>query len=145
MPMLMRPGEMTTPICPCALLKGGITHSLELQLSGTVVPFARDCVWYKTLLEEIGRPVQYIPMYGDNNGSIFTAQNPNTGKGTKHVQIKYHHICEQIEEGNIRLFHVDTDENLADMFTKNLGPQKFLYFRKDLGLEFYPEEDCVVS
>ena len=98
---------------------------------------ARDCAWYKILLEEIGRPVDYILMYGDNNGSIFTAQNPNTGKGTKHVLIPYHYICEQIEDGTICLFHVDTDENHADMFTKNLGPQKFLYFRKFLGLEFH--------
>ena len=161
MPMLMRPGEMTTPGSLCALLKGGIFHSPELQLNGIAAPSKQlpsrpplPNIWHfltahvtvcGTRIEEIGRPVQYILMYGDNNGSIFTAQNPNTGKGTKHVQIKYHHIREQIEEDNICLFRVDTDENHADMFTKNLDPQKFLYFRKNLGLEFYPEEDCVVS
>ena len=100
---------------------------------------AKTCVWFKELLHEVGRPVDYIPMYGDNNGSIFAAQNPNTGKGTKHITIRYEYIREQIEEGVIRLFRVNTDDNHTDMFTKNLGAQKFLYFRKFLGLEFHPE------
>ena len=113
------------------------TVSEYMALSGC----ARDCAWYTILLQEIGRPVKYIPVYCDNNGAIFNAQNPHTGKGTKHIELPYHYVREQVEKGKIRLFRVESAENHADMMTKNLGPQKFLYFRKHLGLEFYSSFD----
>jgi len=36
------------------------------------------------------------------------------------------------------------NENIADMFTKNLSPTLFLQHHAELGLEFYPlkEEEC---
>jgi len=99
---------------------------------------ARDCAWYKTLFGELGKPIPYVPIYGDSHGVIFNAQNPVTQKGIKHIEIRYHYIREQIEKGNIKVFAVPTVENVADMFTKNLGPTLFLKHRKELGIGFYP-------
>lgn len=99
---------------------------------------ARDCVWYKNLFSEIQRPLQYVTVYADANGAIFSAQNPVAQKGTKHVDIRHHFVRDQIEQGNIQLFRVDSTDNPADMFTKNLGPQLFLKHRQSLGLKFYP-------
>ena len=99
---------------------------------------SKDCAWFKTMLKEIGRPVPFIPLYADSNGAIFNAQNPHTGKGLKHIEIRYHYIHEQVEKGTVKLYRVDTNKNPADMFTKNLGPEKFLHFRSYLGLKFYP-------
>jgi hypothetical protein len=99
---------------------------------------ARDSAWYKTLFEELGMPIPFVPLYGDNQGSIFNAENPVTQKGNKHIEIRYHYLREQVEKGNIKIYHVPTNENVADLLTKNLGPTKFLYLRKYLGLEFYP-------
>ena len=99
---------------------------------------ARDCAWYMILFKELGKPIPYVPLYGDSHGAIFNSQNPVTQKGIKHIEIRYHYIREQIELGNIKLYHVPTNENVADMFTKNLGPNDFLKHRQALGLEFYP-------
>ena len=71
-------------------------------------------------------------------GAIFNSQNPVTQKGIKHIEIRYHYIREQIELGTIKLYYVPTKVNVADMFTKNLGPIDFLRHRSELGLEFYP-------
>ena len=99
---------------------------------------ARDCAWYKILFSELGRPMPFVPIYGDSHGAIFNAQNPVTQKGIKHIEIRYHYLREQIEKGEVKVFAVPTSENVADMFTKNLGPTLFLKHRKELGIEFYP-------
>jgi hypothetical protein len=98
---------------------------------------ARDCAWYKILFGELGKPMPFVPIYGDSHGAIFNTQNPVTQKGIKHIEICYHYIREQIEKGQVKVFAVPTAENVADMFTKNLGPMLFLKHRKELGIEFY--------
>ena len=99
---------------------------------------ARDCAWYKILFSKLGKPIPYVPIYGDSHGVIFNAQNPITHKGIKHIEICYHYIKEQIEKGEVKVFAVPTMENIANMLTKNLGPTLFLKHRKELSIEFYP-------
>ena len=99
---------------------------------------AHGCAWYKVLFGELRKPMPYVPIYGDSHGAIFNAQNPVMQKGIKHIEIRYHYIREQIEKGEVKVFTVPTTENIANMFTKNLGPTLFLKHRKELGIEFYP-------
>jgi hypothetical protein len=61
----------------------------------------------------------------DNLGSIFLSQNKTSGKRTKHIDLKYHLIREQIKNGLIDVKFVRTSENHADVFTKNLNGEKF--------------------
>ena len=104
---------------------------------------AKDCAWFKTLFTELGLPIEYVPLYGDSRGAIFNAQNPVTQKGIKHIDIRFHYIWEQLDLGTLQLFYVPTNENTADMFTKNLGPTPFLRHRSELGLVFYPLQESV--
>jgi hypothetical protein len=39
---------------------------------------ACDCAWYKTLFYELGKLIDFVPLYGDSKGAIFNAQNPVT-------------------------------------------------------------------
>lgn len=93
---------------------------------------------HKILFKELGKPIDYVPLYGDSHGAIFNSQNPVTQKGIKHMEIRYHYIQEQIELGTIKVYYVSTKDNIADMFTKNLSPVDFLHHHAELGLEFYP-------
>ena len=97
---------------------------------------ARQACWVKSLLAEIQLPIKEIPIYGDNQGSIFLASNPAQEKRTKHIDIRYHHICECVEDKKIILEFVNGDENPANLFTKNLGWIKFYKFCEQLGLIF---------
>jgi hypothetical protein len=87
-------------------------------------------------MSELKIPIQAIPLYGDNQGAIFIASNPITEKHTKHMDIHYHYIREVVEQGITRLYFVKTEENPADMLTKNLARDKFLWCRNALGLVF---------
>ena len=89
---------------------------------------SRQVVWVKTLLSEIGFDLTAIPICGDNQGSIFIASNPVTEKRSKHIDIRYHYIRDVIAAGHIKVYFIDGENNLADMFTKNLGHVKFNLF-----------------
>jgi hypothetical protein len=57
---------------------------------------------------------------------------------TKHIDVKYHYVCECITVKKIVLYHVPTKDNTADIFTKNLGCLKFEKFKQQLGIELHP-------
>jgi hypothetical protein len=77
------------------------------------------------------------PLYGNNQGSIFIASNPVTEHRSKHIDIRFHYIRQEIERKRLQVFFVDGASNTANLFTKNLPCDKFEKFCADLGLEFY--------
>ena len=50
--------------------------------------------------------------------------------------IRYYYIREVISRKHACVFFINSDQNPADMFTKNLGSVKFLKYRGELELEF---------
>ena len=53
---------------------------------------------------------------------------------TKHVDIRYHFIKDNIQKGYIELHFINTEDQIADVFTKALDETKFLYFLGRLGM-----------
>jgi hypothetical protein len=114
------------------------TEAEYMALSDT----SRQAMWIKTLLTELGLTLKAIPIYGDNQGSIFIGSNPVQERRTKHIDIRYHYVRQCIEDKQVELMFIEGSNNPADMFTKNLGINKFSQFRAQLGLEFYsPSHD----
>ena len=52
---------------------------------------------------------------------------------TKHIAIKYIFLRELVQEKEVRLEYVNTKEQIADIFTKPLPKDVFLYQRGKLG------------
>ena len=73
---------------------------------------------------------------GDNLGAIFMSNNQAQDRRTKHIDVRYHHIREVTESGLIVTYHIPTNQNIADLLTKNLAWVKFIGFRNQLGLVF---------
>ena len=97
---------------------------------------SRQAIWIKTLIKELRIKIRSIPIYGDNQGSIFIASNAVQESCTKHINICYHYICELVVAKEVELQFVPGEINLANMFTKNLQKIKFTQFQNQLGLEF---------
>ena len=98
----------------------------------------RQISWIKSLLYEIHFSIPKVPLYCDNQGAIFLATNPTQEQHSKHIGIRYHYICECMEEGDkIDLFYIPTGEQIADIFTKNLSPVRFEDIRQGLCLISY--------
>jgi hypothetical protein len=80
---------------------------------------ANQAAWYCSFLFELGYNISNpIPLHGDNKGAVNLALNPVTGRRSKHIPIKYHTICEYVEDRFIELIRTPTADMLADGFTK---------------------------
>ena len=90
---------------------------------------AKSILWLRWLLKQLGIKsliTEYSStLFGDNNAAHNIASNPVSGQRTKHIALKYHYIRALVEAGVISLEHVDTLENVSDIFTKALGNAKF--------------------
>ena len=70
----------------------------------------------------------------DNQSAIRLFENPVFHDRSKHIDIKYHFLRDCVQRGTIRLEYIQTDELVADIFTKALCRQSFVKFRDKLGL-----------
>ncbi|EEB89242.1 hypothetical protein MPER_12682 [Moniliophthora perniciosa FA553] len=97
---------------------------------------SRPLCWIKLLFGELKFPIHGIPLVGDNQGSIFLTSNCVVEKRSKHIDIRFHFIRDKVDDGTVVVFYTPTDQNVADIFTKNLPLASFIKFRSRLGLEF---------
>ncbi|GJS03826.1 retrovirus-related pol polyprotein from transposon TNT 1-94 [Tanacetum coccineum] len=85
---------------------------------------------------------------GDNsmveNSAIAISCNPVQYSRTKHIDVRYHFIKEQVEKGIVELFFVGTEYQLADMFTKALPEDRFKYLVRRLGMRCLTQEELEV-
>ena len=92
-------------------------------------------MWLRRLLKELRIVVEEpMKMFYDNQSAISIAKNPVHHDRTKHVEIDRHFIKEKIEEGIIKLFHLPTSIQIADILTKALPRKNFEDFNSKLGL-----------
>ncbi len=75
-----------------------------------------------------------LVIYCDNISSILLANNLVYHARTKHIEVHYHFIREKILAKEIDLIHVNTEDQVVNIFTKALGTDKLRKFRKMLGV-----------
>ena len=97
---------------------------------------ARDVVWLRGLLEDLRcKQVDPTVLYLDNAAAELLITNPILHERTKHVDIKFHYVREKYQEGEIRIQHVPTSDQLADIFTKVLPGCKFDSLKSRIGMK----------
>ena len=115
--------------------------STELEYI-TLVHVTKEGLWMHTFLSEIQDvPRETIKLSSDNQGVIVLSKDNKLHQHTKHVDICYHFICEAVEDGQIRMNYIPTDQNPTDIFTKPLSKTKFHGFVAGLGLKAWREEE----
>jgi hypothetical protein len=94
-----------------------------------------ECCWIRQLLQELHRPVdKSTVVYCDNVSAVYLSANPVQHKRTKHIEIDIHFVQDKVQIGEVRVLHVPTTSQLADIFTKGLATTPFLEFRSSLTL-----------
>ncbi|UYV71045.1 hypothetical protein LAZ67_8001516, partial [Cordylochernes scorpioides] len=91
---------------------------------------AKELIWIRRLLQGIGCDItKETELYIDNQAAIKLVENPVFHKRTKHINVRYHFIRSKHEEGELKVHHVCSSEQLADIMTKPLPRNKFHYLR----------------
>lgn len=72
------------------------------------------------LLEEIAECVYPGVILEDNTGAIFLVKNRQVGQRTKHIDVRHHYVREHCDAGRLAVKFVRSEENEADIFTKNV-------------------------
>ncbi len=109
-------------------------QSMEAEYRGVVI-VACEVVWLQKLLSELGQSMDApIVIYCDNINSILLVNNLIYHARTKHIEVHYHFIREKVLAKEIDLVHVITKDQVVDIFTKALGTNKLMKFRKMLGV-----------
>ncbi|GJS89803.1 hypothetical protein Tco_0772439 [Tanacetum coccineum] len=75
-----------------------------------------------------------IPLYYDNKSAIALCCNNVQHLRAKHIDVRYHFIKEQVENGIVELCFVQTEYQLADIFTKPLPRERFNFLIEKLGM-----------
>nr|GEV05316.1 retrovirus-related Pol polyprotein from transposon TNT 1-94 [Tanacetum cinerariifolium] len=94
-------------------------------------------LWMRSQLSDYGLGFNKIPMYCDNKSAIALCCNNVQHSRSKHIDIIYHFIKEQVENGVIELYFVNTEYQLADLFTKALGRERIEFLINKLGMRSF--------
>jgi hypothetical protein len=96
---------------------------------------AKEALWLRKLIVDFyGELNTPTILREDNQSTIFVATNNANSQRTKHIDNQYHFVRDRIRSNEIKLVHVATGENIADLFTKPLGKIKFMQHARSLGL-----------
>jgi hypothetical protein len=86
-------------------------------------------LWITYTMTDFGEQYTHVPLQCDSTSAISVAKNPVHHSKTKHIEVRYHFLRDNVEKGKIALIHVPTHDQLADIFTKPLDQATFTRLR----------------
>ena len=98
--------QPTVALSTCEAEYLAITHAMQ------------EGLFLRQILIDLKCKQLVISLFVDNRGAIDLAHNPVHHRRTKHVDIRYHFIRSKIQSGLVKISHVASNDNLADLFTK---------------------------
>ena len=112
--------------------------STEAELVGVNDAMA-IILWTRSFLRAQGYDVTDNVVYQDNQSAMLLEKNGrrSSGKKTRHIEIRYYFITDNINRGTVRVTHCPTLQMVADFFTKPLQGALFRKFR-DMILGYIP-------
>ena len=85
-------------------------------------------------MEKQGIDIRHNIIYQDNKSAIVLEENGrnSVGKRSRHIDIKYFFIKDQIDKKQVEIRYCPTDEMIGDYNTKPLQGNKFMRFKRKI-------------
>ncbi|GJS80638.1 retrovirus-related pol polyprotein from transposon TNT 1-94 [Tanacetum coccineum] len=113
--------DLQFDVCMCARYQAKLTEK-HLHAITLVSKIPEEVhLEMRSQLTDYGLGFNKIPLYCDNKSVIALYCNNVQHSRSKHIDIRYHCIKEQVENGLVELYFIRTEYQLADIFTKALG------------------------
>nr|GEW17170.1 hypothetical protein [Tanacetum cinerariifolium] len=97
-------------------------------------------LWMRSQLTDYGLGFNKILMYCDNKSTITLCCNNVQHSRSKHIDIGYHFIKEQVENGVVELYFVKREYQLADIFIKALCLERIKFLIDKLRMKSFTPE-----
>jgi hypothetical protein len=118
----------------CSKRQPTVAHSSAESEYMAISQAAREAVWLRALLVELGIKLPSTTIFGDNQSCIALAKNPVHHARTKHIAVRHHYVREKVESKELHLQYVPTADMVADALTKGLPRPKFQELTAKMGL-----------
>ncbi|GMJ12479.1 hypothetical protein HRI_004917100 [Hibiscus trionum] len=93
-----------------------------------------ELVWLAALLSSFHIETSHVFLYCDNQAALHLASNQVFHERMKHIVVDCHFVREKLNSGFLKLFHIRSKGQLADIFTKALHFPSFSDFVFKMGL-----------
>nr|GEX67366.1 ribonuclease H-like domain-containing protein [Tanacetum cinerariifolium] len=112
--------------------------SAKAEYRGVANAVAETCR-LRNLLRELHTPLSFATLvYFDNVSAVYLSCNPVQHQRTKHIEVDIHLVRDLIATGQVRVLHVPSRYQFADIFTKGLPSALFEEFRTNLSVRCPP-------
>jgi len=106
--------------------------SAEAEYRAVAHAVAESC-WLRQLLQELHAPLSSATIvYCDNVSAVYMTANHVHHRRMKHIEIDIHFVRDKVSLGQVRVLHVPSSHQFADIMTKGLPVQLFTDFRSSL-------------
>ena len=107
--------------------------SSETELVGTDDGMS-ETLWINDFVRTQGLDCTDATLHQDNESTApwETQGRASCGQGTKHMNIKFFFVKDQVDKGDIRIEHCGTEDMSADFFSEPLQGKKFIEFRNEI-------------
>ena len=99
-----------------------------------VVEAAKEAIWLRRFIHELGFPKQTVPLLCDNQSAISLIRNPVLHSRVKHMSVRLSFTREAQENKVIDVNYICTEEQMADGFTKALPASRFQFLRESVSI-----------
>jgi hypothetical protein len=99
-----------------------------------LTPAVQEAIWMTNFFKSLGYNPGVPTLMEDNQSCISISENPQHHQKTKHIQVRWNWIKEQLSEGAFQLKYCPTKLQLGDVFTKGLHGPNLKQARTNLGL-----------
>ncbi|KAH9780169.1 hypothetical protein KPL71_007985 [Citrus sinensis] len=123
-------------------------NSISLSTAEAEYIAAGSCctqlLWMKQMLVDYGMVEDTLTVFCDNTSAINISKNLVQYSRTKHIDIRHHFIRDLDENKAMYLEYIDTEKQLADIFTKALDSKRFESLKKALVMTVYLDSYLVI-
>jgi hypothetical protein len=85
-------------------------------------------------MRDFGVRFERVSLMCDNTSAISVAKNLVFYKKMRHVERRHHFLRDHVENGDIEMRYIDTERQLADIFTKPVDSSRFANLQGEIGV-----------
>nr|GEV37653.1 retrotransposon protein, putative, unclassified [Tanacetum cinerariifolium] len=132
--------DLVFVVCMCARYQFQVEFRVGSEIATPSLWYSKDTGFDLTTFADVdhtdyGFDFNKIPLYCDSKSAIALSCNTVQHSRMKHIVVRYHFIKEQVKNVVVELYFVKIAYQLADIFTKALGRERFKFLLNRLGMQ----------